>query len=124
VSDPQSATLTSAQLSVHVQKGNDWQDEYIGEGQFLTSSDWHATGFVHTPQRRQINEQLSLGVGECVYGLGERFTVFVKMARLLIFGIRMVGRAASNPTRNVEIIKGSTLIKVNENIHELKIHLR
>jgi len=29
-------------------------------------------------QGTYMHEQLSLGVGECVYGLGERFTAFVK----------------------------------------------
>ena len=35
-------------------------------------------GLVDTPEGRYIHEQLALGVGECVYGLGERFTALAK----------------------------------------------
>jgi alpha-D-xyloside xylohydrolase len=35
-------------------------------------------GLMDAPEGRYMREQLSLSVGECVYGLGERFTSFVK----------------------------------------------
>jgi len=35
-------------------------------------------GIALVGENHYIHEQLSLGVGECVYGLGERFTAFVK----------------------------------------------
>jgi len=78
LNDEHAATLTSGNLSVRVNKGSDWLVEYIGRNTLLTSSGWRALGFVDTPDGRFIHEQLSLGVGECVYGLGERFTAFVK----------------------------------------------
>jgi alpha-D-xyloside xylohydrolase len=52
--------------------------EYLGDTQVITSSGWRAMGFVDTREGRYIHEQLSLGVGGCVYGLGERFTAFVR----------------------------------------------
>ncbi len=81
--DEHSATLTSGDLSVRVNKGSDWLVEYIGGNNVITSSGWRALGFVDTPDGRYIHEQLNLGVGECVYGLGERFTAFVKNGQVV-----------------------------------------
>jgi alpha-D-xyloside xylohydrolase len=81
--DEQSATLTSGDLSVRINKGSDWLVEYLGGDQVITSSGWRAMGFVDTPDGRYIHEQLNLGVGECVYGLGERFTAFVKNGQVV-----------------------------------------
>ena len=81
--DDRSATLTSGNLTVQVNKGNDWLVEYLGGDRVITSSGWRALGFVDTPDRRYIHEQLNLGVGECVYGLGERFTAFVKNGQVV-----------------------------------------
>ena len=82
-SDEGSTTLTSGNLSVRVNKGNDWLVEYIAGNNVITSSGWRALGFVDTPDGRYIHEQLNLGVGECVYGLGERFTAFVKNGQVV-----------------------------------------
>ena len=81
--DEHAATLTSGDLSVRVDKGDDWLVEYLGEDKVLTSSGWRALGFVDTPDGRYTHEQLSVGVGECVYGLGERFTAFVKNGQVV-----------------------------------------
>ena len=81
--DEHAATLTSGDLSVRVNKGNNWLVEYLGEDKVITSSGWRALGFVDTPDGRYIHEQLNLGVGECVYGLGERFTAFVKNGQVV-----------------------------------------
>ncbi len=78
-----STTLTSGNLRVRVKKGSDWLVEYIGGDKVLTSSGWRALGFVDTPEGHFVHEQLNLGVGECVYGLGERFTAFVKNGQVV-----------------------------------------
>jgi alpha-D-xyloside xylohydrolase len=81
--DELAATLTTGNLTVRVNKGDDWLVEYLSEGQVITSSGWRGMGFVDAPDGRYIHEQLSLGVGECVYGLGERFTAFVKNGQVV-----------------------------------------
>ena len=81
--DERSTTMISGDLSVRVNKGGDWLVEYMARDQVITSSGWRAMGFVDTPHGRYIHEQLSLGVGECVYGLGERFTAFVKNGQVV-----------------------------------------
>ena len=81
--DEQVASLTSGPLTVQVGRGESWQVEFLGDGNNLTSSGWRSLGFVDTPEGRFIHEQLGLGVGEYVYGLGERFTPFIKNGQVV-----------------------------------------
>jgi alpha-D-xyloside xylohydrolase len=97
--EEQVATLTSGRLKLCVHKGEDWRVAYLAGDRVLTSSSWRSLGFVDTPEGRFIHEQLNLGVGEYVYGLGERFTHFVKTVRSSICGTRTAAQAANWPTR-------------------------
>ena len=63
--------------------------EFLGIDGLLTSSGWRSLGFVDTPQGRFMHESLGLGVGECVYGLGERFTAFVKNGQVVDMASRL-----------------------------------
>lgn len=74
--------MASGELEVILHK-KEWRMDYSGGGKPLTNSGWRGLGYVDTPQGRFIHEQLSLGVGECVYGLGERFTPFVKNGQVV-----------------------------------------
>lgn len=76
--DAQAATLTSGRLTVRVEKAGDWRIEFLDGERTITSSGWRGMGIIDTPDGRFIHEQLALGVGECVYGLGERFTPLVR----------------------------------------------
>ncbi len=77
------AVLTSGNLSVHARKGEDWKVEFRAGERLLTNSGWRSLGFVDTPEGRFIHEQLGLSVGESIYGLGERFTPFVKNGQVV-----------------------------------------
>jgi alpha-D-xyloside xylohydrolase len=100
--DDQAATLTSGSLSVRVHKGENWLVEYIGrDGKAITSSGWRGMGFVDTPDGRFIHEQLSLGVGECVYGLGERFTPFVKNGQVVDIWNQDGGTSSEQSYKNI-----------------------
>jgi hypothetical protein len=46
-----------------------------------------------------IKDELTLGIGECIYGLGERFGAFVKNGRASTSTIRMEERPANRRTR-------------------------
>jgi alpha-D-xyloside xylohydrolase len=81
--DEQAASLTSGQLSVRIAKAGDWKIEFKDGVRTITSSGWRGMGLMDTPAGRFIHEQLALGVGECVYGLGERFTAFVKNGQVV-----------------------------------------
>ncbi len=77
------ASLRTGNLRVVIHKGPDWRVEFSNGDQIITQSGWRALGFIDTPQGRFIHEQLGLGVGELVYGLGERFTPFVKNGQVV-----------------------------------------
>lgn len=72
------AQLTSGRLSVRVHKKGGWLVEFRDGEKVITKGGEHSLGFVDTPEGRFIYAHLSLGVGEWVYGLGERFTPFIK----------------------------------------------
>ncbi len=81
--DKDSATLTSGALTVRVKKPG-WELSFEAGGRVVTKSAWRGIGYVQTEAAgNHVHEQLSLGVGENVYGLGERFTAFVKNGQVV-----------------------------------------
>jgi alpha-D-xyloside xylohydrolase len=76
--DDQASTLTSGRLTVRIEKAGDWQVAFMDGDHIITRSGWRGMGLIDAPDGRYVHEQLSLGVGECAYGLGERFTAFVR----------------------------------------------
>jgi alpha-D-xyloside xylohydrolase len=99
--DKQCATLTSGQLSVRVSKGEPWLVEYRAAERVVTSSSWHGLGFVDTPGGRYIHEQLNIGVGECIYGLGERFSAFVKNGQVVDIWNEDGGTSSEQSYKNI-----------------------
>ncbi|MGI6184838.1 MAG: alpha-xylosidase [Candidatus Fimadaptatus sp.] len=74
-------SFTSGPLCARVdRKPNGWQVDYIADGRVLTSSGYHgmARALNRETGRVYTMDSLMLDVGECVYGLGERFTALVK----------------------------------------------
>ena len=72
-------TFTSGKLSVRIKRGTHWKTGFYYNGRYLTGSIGKGTGYIKTDEgMTYIREQLDLDIGECVYGLGERFTHFVK----------------------------------------------
>ena len=99
--DDSAASLVSGDVCVRVDKGEDWLVEFLGNDQLLTASGWRALGFVDTPDGRFIHEQLDLGVGECVYGLGERFTAFVKNGQVVDMWNQDGGTSSEQAYKNI-----------------------
>ncbi|HSL28861.1 MAG TPA: alpha-xylosidase, partial [Anaerolineales bacterium] len=91
----------SGELQVRIHKGNEWLVEYAAGDRVMTSSGWRAMGFVDTPDGRYIHEQLNLGVGECVYGLGERFTAFVKNGQVVDMWNQDGGTSSEQAYKNI-----------------------
>ncbi|WP_054956925.1 alpha-xylosidase [Paenibacillus dakarensis] len=75
----QEAVLRSGNLSVVIRKGPEWSVHFYRGGERITGSGPKSIAHIEE-QRGQtyMREELDLGVGEWVYGLGERFTPFVK----------------------------------------------
>ncbi len=95
------ASLTSGNLTVRVDKGDDWRIEYLDGKRHLTHSGWRAMGYADTENGRFIHEQLGLSVGECVYGLGERFTPFVKNGQVVELWNEDGGTSSEQAYKNV-----------------------
>ena len=77
--DEEDVCLTSGKLSAAVSKKNVWSVDYKYDGQRITGSGKNFMAHITAKDgRAYMKEQLSLSVGECVYGLGERFTALVK----------------------------------------------
>ncbi len=95
------AALTSGQLTARVEKRGGWRLSFLDGEREITRSDWRALGFVDTPEGRFIHEQLNLGVGECVYGLGERFTAWVKNGQVIDLWNEDGGTASEQAYKNI-----------------------
>ena len=72
-----SITLTSGTLSAVVGR-KPFSLRYYENGICLTGLGERHLGYVSTPEGTFMRAKLDIGVGEKVYGLGERFTPFVK----------------------------------------------
>ena len=78
-----SASLTSGDLVARIDRGAPWRLRFDAHERTLTSSGSKAEGYVTADGRHYLHEQLSLGVGELVYGLGERFGPLVKNGQVV-----------------------------------------
>ena len=96
-----SASLTSGGLTVRVSKGETWQVDYLDGERLLTQSGWRAMGYVYTENGSYIHEQLGLSVGENVYGLGERFTPFVKNGQVVDLWQEDGGTSSEQAYKNI-----------------------
>lgn len=98
--------LISGNTKVVIDKGQNWNVEFFYKDKKLTGGSWRATSYIkesqfHADARLQlqaddpfwaypadphttyVREQLTLSVGECVYGFGEKFTPFVKNGQVV-----------------------------------------
>lgn len=85
--DDKKIRISSGNLALVITK-DVWSMTYERNGQAITSSsgrslaymktDWKGFAYDKGPQDAYMRQQLSLSVGELVYGMGERFTSFVK----------------------------------------------
>ena len=79
----QSATFTSGDLTLVISR-TDWKMEFVADQQSITGSPSRGMGLMQVEGEGPFSmAQLNLGVGECVYGLGERFTSFVKNGQVV-----------------------------------------
>ncbi|MFJ4675684.1 alpha-xylosidase [Kitasatospora sp. NPDC088783] len=79
VRDGTGVELRSGGLTLRVDTAGPWKAEFRSDGEPITSLGGRGLGFaVDADGRHHMVAQLALGVGESVYGLGERFTPFVK----------------------------------------------
>lgn len=74
----------SGSLEARFAKGDTWDLSFFCNNQPLTNSQGKNLGYVLDKEGKPfMKEQLALGVGQTVYGLGERFTSFVKNGQVV-----------------------------------------
>lgn len=84
IEDEESVSLTSGNLSVRVQKNGGWKMDFLCEDKVITSSGFRHMAYILDENKQPfMREQLDLSVGEYVYGLGERFSPFVKNGQVV-----------------------------------------
>lgn len=99
---PDIASFTSGKLSVLIHKNEGWNTEFMYDGKRLTGSGYKGPGHVRTAdQSTYMREQLDLGVGEYIYGLGERFTPFVKNGQVVDLWNEDGGTCSEQAYKNV-----------------------
>ncbi|HEU4326362.1 MAG TPA: alpha-xylosidase [Roseiflexaceae bacterium] len=100
--DGTAATLTSGRLSARIARGDSWRLDFLADGRPLTSSGPRSMGIIQQDDGgRFIHEQLSLGVGEYVYGLGERFSAFVKNGQTVEIWNKDGGTGSEQAYKNI-----------------------
>jgi alpha-D-xyloside xylohydrolase len=98
----EAATLTSGGLTARVERKHGWELSFRHGERVLTRAGWRSTAYMQGPgSARHVVENLSLGVGECVYGLGERFTAFVKNGQSVEIANKDGGTGSDQAYKNV-----------------------
>jgi len=96
-------TLTSGELTATVAAGAPWNLSFSAQGRTLTSSGHKSIGYLQAPPETYVHEQLTLGVGELVYGLGERFGPLVKNGQVVDIWNADGGTASEQAYKNVPL---------------------
>ncbi|OBZ09424.1 alpha-xylosidase [Bacillus sp. FJAT-26390] len=96
------AVLTSGNLSVHIRKGPVWAVDFYRGGERITGSTQKSMAYIKEDNGNTfMREELDVGVGEWVYGLGERFTPFVKNGQVVDLWNKDGGTSSEQSYKNV-----------------------
>ena len=96
------ATLTSGPLTASVATSGPWALDLAVDGRTVTSSDARGLALVTDGDGRSyVREQLALGVAEQIYGLGERFTPFLRNGQSVDVWNADGGTASEQAYKNV-----------------------
>ncbi|GAA3217721.1 alpha-xylosidase [Actinocorallia longicatena] len=99
------ASLTSGALTVRFRQGAEaWRMEAVADGRVLTGTSARSTAYLTTPEGPHVREQLDLGVGTHVYGLGERFGPLVKNGQTVDVWNADGGTASEQAYKNVPFV--------------------
>lgn len=76
--------FTSGRLSVRIRKSN-WQMQFEAGGSVITGGGYDSLGYMQVAcAGNYLMQRLSLGVGECIYGMGERFGPLVRNGQSVV----------------------------------------
>jgi alpha-D-xyloside xylohydrolase len=96
-------SLTSGDLALRVEKRDDWRLDVLRAGKRITGGAVGSSGYAtdHESGRAYVFERLDLGVGDLVYGLGERFTAFTKNGQSVEIWNRDGGTSTDQAYKNI-----------------------
>jgi alpha-D-xyloside xylohydrolase len=89
--------FTSGKVKAIIRK-NPLKMEFFYEDRFLTKSD---LGYAVAPEGRFCLERLHLSVGEMIYGLGERFSPFIKNGQRVVMWNEDAGTISDMTYKNI-----------------------
>ncbi|MDR2373350.1 MAG: alpha-xylosidase [Bifidobacteriaceae bacterium] len=95
------ALLDAGALSAHLPLAGPFRIDFRSAGKLLSSSDAKSLAFLDVAGTAYAREQLALGVGERVYGLGERFGPLAKNGQSIEIWNRDGGTASEQAYKNV-----------------------
>ncbi|MDR2536240.1 MAG: alpha-xylosidase [Treponema sp.] len=106
VKDDEEAVLASGDFEVHIPIKRAWNISFTapfqGNQRILTKNESKSTGYMIDKENGPfIKEELSLGVGEYVYGLGERFGPLIKNGQSIDIWNADAGTASEQAYKNV-----------------------
>lgn len=102
--DQEQITYTSGHTSAVIKKAaNGWSVEFLDQGRLLTESSYRNLSYMKNKETRKnyMVEQLLLDVGEYVYGMGERYTPFIKNGQVVEIWNEDGGTASEQTYKNV-----------------------
>ena len=99
----ETVSFTSGKLTARVQKGENWRVDYVADGRVLTSSAFRGMGRALDKDtgKTYMSDSLMMDVGECVYGLGERFAAYVKNGQSIDMWNADGGTASEQTYKNI-----------------------
>src|SRR5690606_2461584 len=95
------AGYTAGRLRPRIATDGPWRVEFVADGRVLTSSMDRSVAALSTPEGAFVREQLTLGVGETLYGLGERFGPFARNGQSVDIWNADGGTASEQAYKNV-----------------------
>ncbi|WP_127593247.1 alpha-xylosidase [Paenibacillus lautus] len=97
------ARLTSGQLSASIDLEHGWKVDYSYGERRLTGTGYKGPAYIKSMLQPDVymREQLDLGIGEYIYGLGERFTPFVKNGQAVDMWNEDGGTSSEQAYKNV-----------------------
>ncbi|KRL20097.1 alpha-xylosidase [Lentilactobacillus kisonensis] len=101
--DDKELSFKSGSLTAKVPFKSDFELDFLHDDKVITKSMEKAEGVIHDKDtnKHYMREQLSMGVDELIYGLGERFTALVKNGQSVDIWNRDGGTGSEQAYKNV-----------------------
>ncbi len=94
--------FSTGKLQMIIKKTPGWRVDFLYDGRHFCESAQKSTAYINVKgDGAYMREQLSLGVGEYIYGLGERFTPFVRNGQIVDIWNEDGGTSSEQSYKNI-----------------------